>query len=140
MSGKPERGTTGEQLAAYRSSEYRVQAEPEFVLRIGEPSAALDRLLEQADAATAAFVTAANPHSQPRPMEENLAALERLKRALRHPFVDGEGRSADRAWREPSVLVLGMARAEAEALGREYGQNAIVFAEKGRAPELVLLA
>jgi hypothetical protein len=38
------------------------------------------------------------------------------------------------------VLVLGIARAEAEALGREYGQNAIVFAEKGRAPELVLLA
>jgi hypothetical protein len=37
------------------------------------------------------------------------------------------------------VLVLGMAREDAVALGRALDQNAIVFVERGKAPELVLL-
>jgi len=36
------------------------------------------------------------------------------------------------------VLVIGIYRANAEALGRIFGQNAIVFVEKGKAPELVI--
>lgn len=129
---------TREQVNEYRRSEYLVFF-PRVAFRIGRPSAALDRLLEAAGAGTAAFVTAANPRSEPRPAAENLAALRRMKNSLKHPFLRGEGRSADRSWREPSLLVLGIARAGAEALGREYGQNAIVFVVKGRAPELVLL-
>lgn len=132
--------TTREQLAAYRASEYRVFAQPELVLRIGEPSAALDRLLEGARAASAAFLTAANPHSERRPAAENLAALERLAQdASAWRILRGEGRSADGRWREPSLLVLGIEREHARTLGRRYGQNAIVFAERGGAPELVLL-
>ena len=132
--------TTPGQLAAYRASEYVVFAKPELVLRIGEPSAALDRLLEAAGARSAAFLTAANPHSQPRSAAENLAALERLERdASAWPVHRGEGRSPDRTWREPSLLVAGIAREAARTLGRRYGQNAIVFIDKGAAPELVLL-
>lgn len=131
--------TSPEQLAAYRQSEYAV-FEPEIVLRVGEPNPALDRLLAGAGVASAAFLTAANPRSERRPAEENRAALARLERSLGRPFLRGEGRSADRSWREPSLLVLGIPRGEAEALGREYAQNAIVFVEKGRAPELVVLA
>ncbi|MGH8720503.1 MAG: DUF3293 domain-containing protein, partial [Burkholderiales bacterium] len=53
----------------------------------------------------------------------------------------GEGRDPQQEWpAEPSVLVVGIARAEAEVLGRGYEQNAIVFVEKGKAPELVMLA
>jgi hypothetical protein len=128
-----------EQLDAYRRSEYAIFF-PRLVFRIGRPSAALDRLLEGRRVRTAAFLTAANPRSEPRPATQNLAALQRMKTALRQPFLRGEGRSADRRWREPSLLVLGIARRDAEALGREYGQNAIVFVEKGRAPELLVLA
>lgn len=132
--------TTPGQLAAYRASEYVVFAKPELVLRIGEPSAALDRLLEAAGARSAAFLTAANPHSQPRSAAENLATLERLERdASAWPVHRGEGRSPDRTWREPSLLVAGIAREAARTLGRRYGQNAIVFIDKGAAPELVLL-
>jgi len=35
--------------------------------------------------------------------------------------------------------VVGIPRADAETVGRTFGQNAIVFVEKGRAPELVLV-
>jgi hypothetical protein len=37
------------------------------------------------------------------------------------------------------VLAIGISRENATAAGRAFGQNAIVFVEKGRAPELVLL-
>mgnify|MGYP001765443970 CR=1 FL=1 len=43
----------------------------------------------------------------------------------------------DGSWREPSVLVRGIARAKAVQLGRKYGQNAIVFVPRGGAAELV---
>ncbi len=39
----------------------------------------------------------------------------------------------------PELVIRIGARADAEAVGRAFGQNAIVFVEKGRAPELVVL-
>jgi hypothetical protein len=35
--------------------------------------------------------------------------------------------------------VVGISRADAEAVGRAFEQNAIVFVEKGRPPELVVI-
>jgi len=55
--------------------------------------------------------------------------------------IPGVGRDPRGEWpAEPSVLVLGISRREAEILGRSYEQNAVVFVERGGAPELVLLA
>ncbi|HEV3008637.1 MAG TPA: DUF3293 domain-containing protein, partial [Burkholderiales bacterium] len=62
-------------IAAYESADYVVFADPELVLKIGEPSRRLDALLEEAGATTAAFVTAANPRSKPRSRAKNAAAL-----------------------------------------------------------------
>ena len=52
---------------------------------------------------------------------------------------EGEGRAPDRSWTEKSVLVVGISREDAERAGRAFGQNAIVFVERGQAPELVVL-
>ena len=125
---------------AYRAAHYAVP--PDIVLRVDQPNVRLDALLEQMRAASAAFVTAANPGSRPRSKEENAAALAELDREVAASGYDSctaEGREPDGSWSEPSRLVLGIERAAAEALGRRFGQNAIVFVEKGRAPELVLL-
>ena len=52
----------------------------------------------------------------------------------------GEGSDPEGEWpHEPSFLVVGISRAEAEALGRRFGQLAIVYARKGEPPELVEL-
>src|SRR5262249_1277386 len=111
-----------------------------MALRVGLRDPGLDRLLEHHGAAAAAFVTAANPHGQAQDPALNEAAMAALRRSLALPWLPGEGRDPEGRWRaEPSVLVLGMTRADAEALGRRLEQNAIVFVEKGRAPELVLL-
>jgi len=41
---------------------------------------------------------------------------------------------------EESLTILGISRAKAQALGRRYGQLAIVFGERGTPPELVSCA
>jgi len=132
-----------ELATAYEDADYVVFGEPEFVLKIGERSARLDALLETEHSSTAAFVTAANPRSEKKSAAENaaaLAVLDQLVAASGYPWRAGEGREPDGSWREPSRLVMGIYRENAEALGRLFGQNAIVFVEKGRAPELLLLA
>jgi RecB family exonuclease len=129
-------------LEAYRNAEYAVFAEREIVLRVGEPNAQLDALLAEHGTRIGAFVTAANPRGEPRPEAENAvanSALQNLVSAAGYPHYFGEGRDARRTWAEPSFLVVGIYRQNAEALGTLFEQNAIVFCEAGRAPELVLL-
>ena len=132
-----------ELIEAYEDADYVVFAEPEFVLKIGERSARLDALLQSEHSSTAAFVTAANPRSEKKSAAANAEALrllDQLIAAAGYPWRAGEGREPDGGWVEPSRLVMGIYRGNAEALGRLFGQNAIVFVEKGRAPELLLLA
>lgn len=132
-----------ELLAAYRAAEYVVCATPETVLRVGEKSADLDALLEAEGATGAAFLTAANPGSVVKTARQNLMATATLvesQTALGYACYEGEGRDPTGAWpAEPSVLVVGIPRAEAEALGRAFGQNAIVWFDRGGAGELVVL-
>src|SRR5436190_2642836 len=133
---------TRELLEAYRNAEYVVFVEPRIVMRVGEPNAELDALLAREGAGIAAFITAANPPGEPRAHAENAvatAALQHLVSAAGYPHYLGEGRDARGTWAEPSFLVNGIYRANAEALGRLFQQNAIVYCEAGRAPELVLL-
>ena len=130
-------------IEAYQRALYVVFGEPELVIRIGEPNADLDALLEAEGAATAAFVTAANPHGRLAAQMENevaVAALRQSQADAGYACRSGQGLDPRGEWpAEPSVLVVGIARADAEALGRAFEQNAIVFVDKGKAPELVVL-
>ena len=129
---------TPQLIAAYEEALYALDAGP--VLRIGEENAELEGLLAARGAAGAAFITAANPRGEPRSHAENEAAMTQLRNALDWPWLEGEGRDPLGRWpAERSLLVLGIGRQEAEALGRRLAQNAIVFVERGGAPELVLL-
>jgi len=134
---------TPELIAAYRNALYVVFGWPELVIRIGEPNPDLDELLEAEGAATAAFITAANPHGEATSAWKNEianAALVDTQTKAGYRCFEGEGRDPQKRWTpERSVLVMGIPRAQAETVGRAFGQNAIVFVEKGRAPELVLL-
>jgi uncharacterized protein DUF3293 len=131
-------------LEAYRQARYAVFGERGLVLRIGEPNPDLDALLAAEGASTAAFITAANPRGEARSAIENRvasAALVESQRAAGYACYPGEGRDPGGKWTpEPSVLVVGIARENALALGRELRQNAIVFVTRGLAPELVVLA
>jgi hypothetical protein len=131
-----------ELLDAYLKAHFVVFGEPEFTLRVGERCAPLEALLEAEGADTAAFITAANPHSQRRSDAANHAAFLSFNAAMsKTPYAchPGVGRDPSGNWPEESLLIVGIPRGEAEALGRSLGQNAIVFVEKGRAPELAVL-
>src|SRR5688572_33299607 len=110
-----------ELIGAYQRAEYVVQ--DKFTLKIGRRSAPLDALLEAHGAASAAFVTAANPRGEKRADADNRAALAELEASLACPFYKGQGRDPDGNWpAEPSLLAVGITRGEAEALGRAWRQ------------------
>ena len=133
-----------ELLTAYEDADYVVFTKPELILRIGEPSPRLDALLEEAGADSAAYISAANPRGERRPEAANQAShsvLKDLVAASGYPHFPGEGRDPEGRWApEPSFLVLGIYRDNAELMGQLFGQNAIVFVEKGEAPRLLPLA
>jgi hypothetical protein len=130
-------------LEAYHRSLYVVYGAPDLVIRIGERNAALDALLDEDGADTAAYLTAANPNGELQEETANDLSSAALHQALADAGYScylGEGRDPAGGWpAEPSVLAVGISRHEATVVGRSYEQNAIVFIERGSAPELVVL-
>ena len=89
------------------------------------------------------FISACNPCSQPQSNEANRAAHGRLGDELAsmgRPVVEGAGVDPTGQWpAEPSYFVLGVDLQAAQALGRRYQQNAVVWVGADAVPELVLL-
>jgi Protein of unknown function (DUF3293) len=135
---------TPELEKAYRDAEYVVFADSDhIVLRIGTPSSELDALLAAEGAQSAAFLSAANPRGERRSDLENgvaNAALQNFVAAAGYSHCWGEGRDPAGGWSEPSFLIIGIQRANAEALASLFEQLALVYCERGRAPELVILS
>lgn len=130
--------------SAYETTAYVVSpGADEFTLTVGRHSHELDCLLDDNGAATAAFITAHNPRSTLLTDEENRLANQRLLAEITnrgHTWLPGEGRGHDGTWpAEASLLILGICREDAVQLGREFGQNAIVFVERGKGAKLLLL-
>jgi len=82
----------------------------------------------------AAYLTAANPRSEPRTDAQNRSAgatLDELLASAGYPRYAGEARDPENERAaEPSVLVIGIYRDNAATLGAWFGQNAIVFVRR----------
>ncbi|MED5400591.1 MAG: DUF3293 domain-containing protein [Planctomycetota bacterium] len=131
--------TRAELLKAYRATTYRADIDGRTVdLRIGSPVADPD-LASQAWA----FISAANPGSRPLPSSENLDRhqdLLEICRESRWIAYPGQGIPESDDWEaEISLLVTGIGREEAVAIGRDFGQVAIVYGEIGSVAELVVI-
>lgn len=129
---------------AYAATDYVVFGPAgDVTIRVGERSAAVDRLLCRYRARTATFVTAWNPYSKVVGRLANGAADRQLESWLnrrRLARVAGEGRGTVGDWPpEKSALILGLSRRQACALGRAFGQNAVVFVAFRRPAELIVL-
>jgi hypothetical protein len=118
---------------AYRATSYVVDGpEGRFVLRVDETSPPLDDLLVRHNTRCWAFVTACNPGSVLLSAEENRrrqAELEAVLREARYTLFAGQGVGEDDWLPEASVLILGITPEDAAALGRHFGQNAILTGE-----------
>lgn len=120
------------QLLAYRQARYVVAScEVECVLQIHVASAGLAAFMRERSISTAAFLTAANPHSTPCSASDNAHAQHALQAdldALGCLTLVGRGEDPSGCWPpEPSVLALGIGPGEAAQLAIRYRQNAFVW-------------
>jgi hypothetical protein len=130
-------------LTAYRNTSYFADTPAgRQRIRIGEAHPALDTLLTARGHRHWAYVTAHNPGSVPLTAEENRARHTRLEadvRARGYEVFPGEGIGDDGEWPpEASLLILGMPRAEATALGHAHAQRAVVWGGVGESALLLI--
>ena len=129
-------------LTAYRRTSFNVSTPAGIIsLRCGRRSPELDALLKEAGTSCWAYLTAYNPNSQQLSAEENRRRQDDLvaEVSAKSRVLHGEGAGDEGDWPpEPSVLVLGMNRQEAERVGSKYGQNAVVVGVLGGPAELLI--
>jgi hypothetical protein len=130
-----------ELIAAYRAARYRI--EDAFDLAIDAPNSALATWQADHGVTCSALITACNPASRPHSERRNQMATRQLEAELcRRKLAFSPALALDTAgnWpAEPGFLVAGLAGEAAVALGRRFGQNAIVWAGVDAVPRLVLL-
>ncbi|NOK07749.1 DUF3293 domain-containing protein [Corallococcus exercitus] len=132
--------------AAFKATGYVVRPHPlvgnrKHVLRVDALHRALDAALTAHGFTTWAFLTAWNPHAQPRPPRTNARLQQRLLALLEaqgHPSVSAVGVADDRRWFEESLFVPGLSRDRALRLGRLFDQEAVLWGVVGGAAELVV--
>jgi hypothetical protein len=81
------------------------------------------------------LITAANPRSKALSDARNDALNLELKSRVIScgwAFTDSLGHDPSGAWREPGLLIWDATLEDVLALGRDFGQNAVVYGESGR--------
>jgi Protein of unknown function (DUF3293) len=139
MTNKPEEKILWD---AYRRTTYVAHtSNGDIRINPGRRSPALDGLLNEHRLREWAYLTAYNPASRRLAEEENVRRQRELVDAVRDrglTFLDGEGIGDDARWpAEPSILILGIESDDARALGRQFGQLAIVVGRTGQPARLV---
>lgn len=133
--------SSAELFRHYRETDYHVDAPAgRFTLRVGQRDQELDAVLDDSGAREWAYVTAYNPGEARPAAEENERAQAELIRRLDERglgWLPGVGEARGSSWSEPSLLVLGVERAEASALGVAFGQWAILVGRRGGPAELL---
>lgn len=132
-------------IEAYRDARYRVwsAAGPSWLLHLGRADARLRDAQRRAHCTCSALITACNPLGTRLSPTMNMArqkTLEAVLRARGRLYLNAIGEDPHGAWPgEPGFLVFGLARTVAEALGRRFAQNAILWAGADGRARLVLL-
>ena len=130
---------------AYEETEYRVHGRPDLVLRVGVANAALAVAHEQHGVSSSLFLTAWNPrtHAYPCSATENQRRQQQLINHLEQrgfSYWPGIGQHPSGAPAgEESVLIFGVTRDDAKALGIQYEQNAVVWSDRDAIPKLIFL-
>ena len=132
-----------ELLDSYTEANYHVYANPSFILKIGQSSKELRKLLTDLNVKFAALITAFNPYSKELGLIENRLRnkiLEGKIKSLALYYIKGDGRCGDSGEvGEESFLVFGLSKKQAINLGMESKQNAIVVSGTNATPSLLLL-
>jgi hypothetical protein len=127
----------------YEQATYCVEADGNRTIcfRVGGNSPRLDAFLDRSGAERWAFLTAWNPASEQLRRAENDRRQQELIDALQddeYQWRPGEGRGRDPSWPpERSVFVLNLSTGAARALGRRFGQLAVLVGQRGGNSKLI---
>ena len=133
-----------ELISHYLSANYQVTIGSDIsTLSINQPSKSLSQLFTSSGHHCAIFITAFNPFSQQKELNENLINNEHLQLTLKqHTLQIFKGISTDptELWTaEESFLALGINLEISKVLGTQFNQNAIVWIGSDTTPRLILL-
>ena len=135
---------TEDLISAFKNTDYHVLANEHFVLRIDEFNEYLQRLLDEYEASSSAFLTAYCPFSKPLSLEENeilQSQLETDLNSLNYKFINGygQGKAEYSNWKERSVLVLNISLENATRLAKKYKQYAFIWNDFKCTPRLIVV-
>lgn len=121
-----------ELVKAYCEADYVIRiADKDIVLKVGEASSELARLMRAYEVTSAAYLTAFNPFSAASSAQENQLNQSFLTAdidSLGLKYILGEGRDVANLWAsEASVLIMGISFQSAELLAKRYQQNAFLW-------------
>ena len=133
-----------DKIRAYLATGYRLGHTPQdMVLTIGQRSERLAALFEDRGVSCGAFLTAYNPLGVLQSNAANSAAHAQIAgklQALGLQTIEGSGSEEGTDWpAEKSYFALGLALAPAQALGRQFDQDAIVWVGPDAVAQLILL-
>ena len=132
-----------ELVLAYNTTEYRIDGQHGFILRIGEASAALCKAHQHHKVQCSGLITACNPFSGRCDVATNQIRQRALALELKHrslAFDSAMGQHPANRWPgEVSLLAYGLSLCQAMALGQQFQQNALVWSATDGIPQLILL-
>ena len=133
--------TQKELKKAYENTVYKV-FNPPMVISVYNTSNELKTLLFNLDITQWAYITPYNPFGKSYTDAENEELFNLMLQDIKdYQYYIGEGQGIDTTWPpEKSVLIIGISKAAAVALGNKYNQNAIVVGEQGDVAKLEFLA
>lgn len=131
-------------IASYSQTQYWVSIRCEKIeVFIDHYSERIKSLITQFEASCAAIVTAYNPYSQLKNENENRHANELLRNFLTRNscrFLESLNIDPTQTWPpEESFFVFDLELHLAQNVGRQFGQNAIVWVDHGAIARLILL-
>ncbi len=129
-------------VKAFQHAHYKVFAPGDhFTAHLGEYCDAMARLMAHHGRNTVSILTAFNPDAKTGDPQENQRAQQSLLEEIRKldaPCVPGQNQAADGDGpSEPTWIVLGLSRDQAQRLARQFRQLAFVFADDCAKPRLV---
>lgn len=130
-------------LQAYLETDYRIDGQPTFSLRVGAISPELAAAHRAQQVTSSAFISACNPFSQLLDEATNAARHVALERQLCQSglcCLPGVGQHPAKQWPgEASLLVFGITLKAAKTVGNQWEQNAIIWSGADAKPRLILL-
>lgn len=127
-------------IEAYKNTKYKI-FEPALIIEIGKLNKKVDDVLNETKSHEWAFITAYNPFSKVVSEEENIMRHNELKELTRsYKTFEGHGVGEDPSWEpELSLFVIGISKDDASKIGVKFEQNAIVYGQINKAPQLLIL-